>query len=145
MLETLYCTMCGLSKSITKFANSLRHLNKTTGNCSTCWTKKTKEYYLANPDLYENKKLCSRLKQYGMTVYEYNLLKLKQNNKCASCGNPEKSVQCGKIQRLSVDHCHVTGNIRGLLCSNCNTALGLLQESEENILNLLNYLRSTRS
>lgn len=41
---------------------------------------------------------------------------------------------------LCIDHCHTTNKIRGLLCSNCNTALGLLNESPEKMNGLLDYL-----
>jgi len=42
---------------------------------------------------------------------------------------------------LSVDHCHNTNKVRGLLCSRCNTALGLLKDDENTILNALMYVR----
>ena len=41
---------------------------------------------------------------------------------------------------LVVDHDHKTGAVRGLLCHNCNRALGLLQDSKENLMNCLSYL-----
>ena len=42
---------------------------------------------------------------------------------------------------LGVDHNHSTGKVRGLLCTNCNRALGYLKESEESVINLLNYIK----
>jgi len=41
---------------------------------------------------------------------------------------------------LSVDHNHKTGKIRGLLCTKCNTALGIMEENKELMLKLINYL-----
>lgn len=43
-------------------------------------------------------------------------------------------------KKLSVDHCHKTGKVRGLLCSNCNTAIGLLKEDINVLKNAINYL-----
>jgi len=50
----------------------------------------------------------------GMTVEKYDAMLKSQKGKCALCGNPPKKI------RLSVDHNHKTGNIRGLLCYRCN-------------------------
>ncbi len=47
--------------------------------------------------------------------------------------------------RLVIDHCHSTGAIRGLLCSNCNTAIGLLSDNPEIIRKAADYLEKERS
>jgi|SRR6266576_5149635 len=55
----------------------------------------------------------------------YRLLAV-QGGKCAICGYSKRTA---KDKRLSVDHDHATGKVRGLLCSQCNTAIGMLRES----------------
>src|SRR6266851_7644995 len=55
---------------------------------------------------------------YGISVEEYDALLARQNGKCAICREKPEG------QTLCVDHCHVTGRIRGLLCRNCNVGLG---------------------
>lgn len=45
-------------------------------------------------------------------------------------------------QKIVIDHCHATGRIRGLLCHNCNRALGLLKDSEENLKRAIEYLKA---
>ena len=62
----------------------------------------------------------------------------EQEGKCPCCGEFRSNTG---INGLVVDHCHTTGKIRQLLCSSCNTALGLLKEKEDTILNLLDYVR----
>lgn len=57
---------------------------------------------------------------YGLSVEAYELMKLQQKGKCAIC---QKTIS-GK--NLHVDHDHETDEVRGLLCSNCNTGIGLL-------------------
>lgn len=51
----------------------------------------------------------------------------------------------GKVMRLSVDHCHKTGKVRGLLCQECNFALGLLEDDRAKIVALLQYVDSFES
>jgi hypothetical protein len=50
-----------------------------------------------------------------------------QRGRCYICGEPEKrrKDKTGVIRRLSIDHDHETGKVRGLLCANCNNMLGL--------------------
>lgn len=75
---------------------------------------------------------------YGITVDEYNEMFLNQNGKCAICGIEQKDIK----QSLSVDHCHNTDKIRGLLCENCNFVLGNFNDSIENIKNAIQYLEN---
>lgn len=75
-------------------------------------------------------------KDYDITVGEYNKMNLEQNFKCKICGNPEKV----KNRDLAVDHCHVTGKIRGLLCFRCNTAIGKFEDNPELLKKALAYL-----
>jgi hypothetical protein len=57
---------------------------------------------------------------------------------------PERCEVCDSLpgkKSLSMDHCHLTGVFRGWLCSNCNTALGLLKESSDRCVALARYIR----
>ena len=74
-----------------------------------------------------------------ITIDEYDAAYDKQNGNCIICGMHYERY--GK-PRLAVDHCHIKGHFRGLLCNNCNSAIGLLEESEERLLNAIAYLRS---
>lgn len=69
-------------------------------------------------------------KNYGVTVEQYDQMLEQQNGVCAICGKPESRSANGGLgmRPLSVDHCHGSLKIRGLLCSHCNTALGLLND-----------------
>lgn len=100
-------------------------------------------YWAKNGDKTKDRKLK---KEFGITLAQYTELLEKQHGVCASCFRPEKTVHnlSKKVQRLSVDHDHVTGAVRGLLCSNCNTALGLLGESPERAQALIAYMERFR-
>lgn len=73
---------------------------------------------------------------FNITTEEYNRKLADQNESCDIC---KKHYSLFKT-KLAADHCHSTGRIRGLLCSNCNVALGHMKENSENITNMLNYL-----
>jgi hypothetical protein len=55
--------------------------------------------------------------KYGITLEEWEQLFLAQNNSCEIC---ETKV----VTKWHTDHCHTTGNVRGILCSACNINLG---------------------
>ena len=56
--------------------------------------------------------------------------------KCKICGKHQSELTLS----LNVDHCHITGKIRGLLCGNCNKALGLFKDNTKSLKNAINYL-----
>lgn len=64
---------------------------------------------------------------YGITIEEYEAMFTEQRGRCALCGEPEKASLHGKVTRLTVDHDHDTGEVRGLLCRRCNWQLGLIE------------------
>lgn len=77
----------------------------------------------------------SRLKKaFNLSVDEYQKMVEAQGNVCAICHSNH-----GK-KRLSVDHDHVTGNVRALLCDKCNAALGLLNDSPLLVKSAMDYL-----
>jgi hypothetical protein len=59
-----------------------------------------------------------------------------QGGKCGACGGNNQVSH----RRFAVDHCHKTGAVRGLLCSNCNTALGLVGDEITRLKQLISYL-----
>ena len=76
-------------------------------------------------------------KRYGIDLKEtYAELIEKQGGKCACCGCDESKQK----RKFSVDHEHDTGKVRGLLCTNCNTAIGKLGDDLQGCINAVNYL-----
>jgi len=65
-------------------------------------------------------------KRYGITREQYEALLEKQGGVCAICEREHKDLGA---KDFSVDHCHKTGRVRGLLCHQCNSAIGFLQEN----------------
>jgi hypothetical protein len=87
----------------------------------------SKEHYRKNRDALLAK---SREKyfqsHYGISTSRFEEICVSQGHMCAICRKPEAENHHG---RLAVDHDHKTGLVRGLLCHNCNRALGLMQDS----------------
>ena len=77
-----------------------------------------------------------KLKKFGLSVEAYHDMHAAQGHSCACCGVPASEA----ARALAVDHCHKTGKVRGLLCSKCNNAIGLLYDNPETMLRLVDYL-----
>jgi hypothetical protein len=119
------CTICKTRKSFNEF-NRNRRKNSVDGHHGFCM-------------------LCeqnTRLEQvFNISLEDYNNRRIAQGNMCAICGREESAMTIsGKKQNLAVDHCHKTGKIRGLLCLNCNTALGQFQDNKVFLKNALKYI-----
>lgn len=78
----------------------------------------------------------------GFTIEDYQQMLDRQQGLCASCHKPETAFdkRHQALRRLTVDHCHKTGKIRGLLCTRCNRALGFLEDDAELVRGLLRYI-----
>lgn len=103
--------------------------------------KQVAEYRRNNPEKAKNTHWKGRIKRlYGITEEEYNNLLQKQNNTCAICNKVEISKYEGILRKLSVDHDHITGKVRGLLCDNCNRGIGHLQEDVDILKQAIKYV-----
>ncbi len=133
------CNKCKKRKRLSLFS-LVRRRNRNgklyrDGNCKRCKADWMKADRIKNPDRYTDHDLRQL---YGITVEQYAVLNAKQNGVCAICGKPEPR----KKKRLHVDHCHRTGKIRGLLCGNCNTAIGKLGEDVNVLKAAIRYIES---
>lgn len=81
-------------------------------------------------------------KRCGLSIAEYDETYDTQEGKCKICG--VRRARYGK-ERLVVDHCHLSGRFRALLCGPCNSAIGLFQESETVMLSAIEYIRSWKA
>lgn len=121
----------------------------------TRYAKASKKYYYSNlekerkraRDAYSKRRQRALLKEFNLTIEQYDNMSLKQLGLCAVCKQPETQVyrSSGRVRSLAVDHCHITGKIRKLLCGNCNAALGMLKENSKTIQSLLEYCNEYKS
>lgn len=95
-----------------------------------------KQARLRNPNTKVNNRL---VKEFGITLEQYNDILKKQGGKCAICGTDR--IPKGK-KMLFVDHCHKTNKVRGILCHNCNMGLGHFMDNVESLKNAIAYLEN---
>jgi recombination endonuclease VII len=77
---------------------------------------------------------------YGITLAQYDEMAVKQGGVCAICGRAPNGTN--HVERsLVIDHCHDTGKIRGLLCNNCNSGMGMIGDSVEHLEAAIAYLK----
>jgi hypothetical protein len=76
--------------------------------------------------------------KFGITIDQYNEMLDKQNGQCAICGTTTPDSKHGVF---SIDHCHATGKIRGLLCKKCNSGIGMFKESARSLEAAVAYLQ----
>jgi Recombination endonuclease VII len=83
-----------------------------------------------------------KLKHCGLSPEEYSKFVADHGGVCEICKRPETTLgKTGRIRALSIDHDHLTGALRGLLCHKCNLALGALEDNPEAVVSMLRYLK----
>lgn len=79
-------------------------------------------------------------RRYGIGKADVARMAEEQGHKCAICGEPEKEMRNGLTRHLAVDHDHVTGKVRQLLCQNCNKMIGYAKDDPLIIARAIAYL-----
>lgn len=113
------CLDCNLEANSTEdlllFASGTKNKYGRRNLCKEC--KRNREY----------------LRNYGITLLDYNLMYKEQKGVCAICSKPKSLLQ--------VDHCHHSGKVRGLLCVQCNTSLGSFNDDIQMLEKAIQYLK----
>lgn len=131
------CSQCRVSKHIDLFIN--KQTGKETKNCQSCRNHHLKSTMKRNGGkFYGDARRNSNFKAlYGITVEDYNRLLNTQGGKCLICQEVPKEGE----KKLSIDHCHDTNKIRGLLCNRCNQGLGYFKHDTTLLEEAIKYLR----
>lgn len=98
--------------------------------------EKMRARYASNKDRYREKWIE---KKYGKGALAFYNAEIAKDDKCRICGISESDAPGG---RLAIDHCHATGRLRGLLCSKCNTGIGLLGDNRAILQAAITYLEA---
>lgn len=135
------CTSCGEIKNIDLFSEDKRYKSGYRSQCRQC---------RATTPSAQRARRSNHLKRiYGITHERWEELYDSQGGVCAICKLPEtritrpnaKTVALGSKPRLSVDHDHTTGEVRGLLCYKCNIGIGHLQDNITLLEEAIRYLK----
>ena len=121
------CARCKEWKDLTEYNINRKSKGGRGGLCRPCHK---------NSKTPEQKRNWDLKFRYGLSLDDFECIKAEQKNKCKIC--------LKEPINLVVDHCHATGKVRGLLCSSCNTLLGLSGDSQELLNRAIAYLGHTR-
>lgn len=138
------CSVCKETKDLSEFYNYKSTKDGKSYRCKSCDNKARLKWATNNPEKSHLSQRERNLRhRFGVDLQWYEEQLKKQNYCCAICGTKENKVVRGARIDLSfaVDHCHKTGKIRGLLCNQCNRALGMFNDSVELIHKAINYLK----
>ena len=153
-----HCTGCNTTKLITEFVKDKYDKSGYTYRCKKCrnaasyvWAaanrdkvkaandknkEKRKQFYSSPEGVISSRK--AHLKRvYGITLEQFEAKLTAQNGVCEICGEYNTRDKHGV---MAVDHNHITGKIRGLLCFKCNSALGNFNDNKELLMKAINYL-----
>jgi len=102
--------------------------------------QKNKERILSQVKKYRDNNIDAikdrnRVKNYGLVLGDFDKMIISQDNKCCICN---KELGVGK--EIAIDHCHTSGNVRGILCSGCNLMLGMAYDDIEIFKSAILYL-----
>lgn len=124
----LWCPSCRTHKPVDDFP---RNRSTKTGRqtyCKPCYNRKIHEH---KQRLYGGHKNFLLQRRYGITERHLQRIKDEQDGLCAVC----------RVQPAEhVDHSHTTGKVRGILCFNCNGALGRFEDDPEVMRRAIEYL-----
>lgn len=129
------CSRCSVEKPLDAFAKGRQ-------NGTHVWCRSCQKDYRAGRERADRN--ARYLRTYGITADHYDLLHEKQQGVCAICGLPETAMQGDRVKLLAVDHCHDTGEVRGLLCVDCNRGVGIFGDSPVRLRAAAAYLEAKR-
>ena len=130
------CSCCKATKSILDFYKRGGKWSPETRHsvCKECTKRRVKKRHEENPQRTRNNDLK---RNYGITLEDHSRMFESQGGVCAVCKKPGD----GRWSQLCVDHDHVTGKVRELLCRRCNMILGQVDDSSLLLHELAAYLR----
>lgn len=134
------CCSCNIDKPTSSF---YKNRTKKDGVQSLCIACAKLVDAKRSGDYTRNHRDYNLRKNFGISVDEYEALEVKQGGVCAICKKMESIPHTtgGNVKRLSVDHDHATGVVRGLLCGRCNTALGKFNDDVSQLEAAIAYLK----
>lgn len=143
------CPKCKIKKDTIEFSKHKSRYDGLSSWCKHCKSIATKNWRINNKKKSQKnkrtyyKKNLSKIRNntyirlYGITLNDYNKMLKEQKLRCYICNKPQSMLK----QRLSIDHNHQTGHIRGLLCGYCNgRLLRHLRDNKVRAKGLIKYL-----
>tara|TARA_R110000744_G_scaffold176069_1_gene294952 strand:- start:35 stop:466 length:432 start_codon:yes stop_codon:yes gene_type:complete len=139
------CTVCKETKTLDEYYNYKATKDGKSYRCKGCDTKARAKWAKNNPEKSRRSSRERSLKcKYGISLRDYEEMLESQGKSCACCGATENHTSGSSREgwNFAVDHCHTTGVVRGLLCNQCNRAIGMLGDTVEGIQKAIDYLNT---
>ena len=136
-MDTKECNKCGVEKPLEDFYFR-KDQGKHRKECKVCQNETKKVYRKNNPKEIQRRR---DQRMYNLTKSQLNLV--ENTDSCELCGDDISGYvqhKNRKLRKKCIDHDHNTGEFRGVLCKDCNTALGHFKDNKETIMNALKYL-----
>lgn len=150
-ISAKFCRDCNVNKDVSEYHRHRATKDRLQVICKACMAIRNKAWKARNPQkLAEYERNRPRKpahirrdeqlrREYGISQIEYDQLVDRQCGRCAICQETPTPTN-GKRVALVVDHCHETGRIRGLLCTNCNVAIGHMKDDVGRLRAAISYL-----
>ena len=141
------CIKCGFLKEAHYFYKEQRVVDGLTARCKACmkndasasYSERREDVAVRNKENYCSRKAKDKSlrNNYGITLKQWENIFDSQGCKCAICGSSEPNHSSGQFV---VDHCHEFGQVRGILCGNCNIMLGHAKDNINTLFDGAMYL-----
>lgn len=120
------CNRCGVEKPIELFGKAKMYRDGRRNQCNPCRVELHREYFTPEKRKMVNKNRLGRIRYYkfGITTEDMRRILKQQSGGCAICGDTKAG---DNLSKWHLDHCHSTGEPRGVLCASCNMKLGVLE------------------
>lgn len=139
------CAACLQQKPYDEFSADHRKSDGKRSRCKSCVKSDRRDnrdrdrishskWKEKHPEIYRGYKAAV----YSISASDYNRIFEAQDGKCAICGTHQSKLS----KSLAIDHDHDTGVVRGLLCTKCNIAIGLMNDDCDNLTNAILYLKT---
>ena len=115
------CKACGVAKPVEEYYKHKNSLDGLYTTCKACFIERQRWINIKN--------------LYGLSKEDYENVLQSQHYGCKICGQ-----QCSQNVHLAVDHCHKTGQVRGLLCGKCNKGIGFFDDDVNRMRSAMQYL-----
>lgn len=134
---TVKCSKCGIFRKLADYHVNLLGSFGVRKDCKEC----IKKYHADKKELDPigtriALKNTNLMRNYNITIEEYNKLLEEQEGKCAICDK--------LMVEPHLDHDHSTGKIRALLCQQCNMGIGMFGDDPDLVVKAAAYLKSKR-
>lgn len=137
---TKRCSKCGQLRSAADFSRDRRARDGMHCICQPCRRVRARAKYKAQNEIRERYRRAHIRRTYDLTPAQYDAMVAAQNGACAICCN---RLETGR--GTNVDHCHVTGRVRSILCMTCNIAIGGARDDPALLRAMADYVEQHRA